>query len=225
MTLEDVGALLARLRENANRQITAMAVEFVAPDQPSTLPAKSGESSAVITGASAEPISAAATAAQADPPAATGKVRRSSQRGALLRNIGARVAGIGAKGVDLLLHLLDRLIPAPPDGKKGWLSSPFAAGLTLLIPVVVVVLVVMFWISGTGESEFDQCVSRATETVNTARGIASSDTSGHAGGVEWRAGRRRRMRLNSRQRRGDYCLPAPKPAPSSTACRPSRGAT
>ncbi len=178
LQLEDVGALLARLRESANRQITAMAIEFVSPDAPTTLPAKSGESSAVITGAAAEPVSAAATAAQADPAAAAGTIRRSSQRGALLRNIGARVAGIGAKVVDLLLHLLDRLIPAPPEGKKGWLSSPFAAGLTLLIPVVVVVLVVMFWISGTGESEFDQCVTRATETVNTARGIASSDVSG-----------------------------------------------
>ncbi len=169
--LEDVGALLARLRETANRQTTAMAVEFVPPNQPSTLPAKVGESSAVITGVAPAPV-----VVQEDAPAGT--IRRSPKRGALMRNVGARAAGVGAKGVDLVIHLLDRLIPAPPEGKKGWLSSPFAAGLTLLIPVVVVVLVVMFWISGTGESEFDQCVERATTTANTARSIASSDVSG-----------------------------------------------
>jgi len=50
LALEDVGAVLANLREQAKRQITAMAVEFVAPNQPTRLPAKTGESTAVLTG-------------------------------------------------------------------------------------------------------------------------------------------------------------------------------
>ena len=50
LALEDVGAVLASLREQAKRQITAMAVEFVAPNQPVRLPAKTGESTAVLTG-------------------------------------------------------------------------------------------------------------------------------------------------------------------------------
>ena len=78
----------------------------------------------------------------------------------------------------MIAHVFDRLIPTPPEGKRGWLSSPAAAGVAVLIPIVVVVAVVLFWISGTGESEFDQCVSKATTTAQTARAIASSDVSG-----------------------------------------------
>ncbi len=174
----DIGAALAALREQVKRQITAMAVEFVPHNQPVTLPAKSGESTSAITGAAAPPPPPApAPTATAEVPAATG-VRRSPRRGVLARQVGSRAAKGGGRVADVLLHLLDRLIPTPPEGKKGWLSSPVAAGVALLIPVVVVVLVVLFWISGTGESEFDQCVSRATTAAATARAIASDDVSG-----------------------------------------------
>ncbi len=179
---EDLGEVLATLRDQAQRQITAMAVEFVPPDQPVKLPAKTGDSSAAITGTTPPSV----PHLEATEPAPAGStVRRSSRRGALLRNVGARIASLGAGFADLAIHVFDRLLPTPPEGKKGWLASSAAAGVALLVPVVVVVLVVLFWISGTGESEFDQCVSRATTTANTARSIASSDVSGTLAG--WNA--------------------------------------
>ncbi len=181
--LEDVGALLSNLREHARRQITVMAVEFVAPDQPIKLPAKEGELSAVITGAASAPVAAEAAAQEA--PAASGGVRRSARRGVLLRTVGGRLAGGGARIIDLVLRALDRLIPTPPDGKKGWLSSPIAAAVALLFPIIVVVLVVLFWISNTGVTAFDECMTRATTTLDTARAIAPGDVSGRLAG--WNA--------------------------------------
>ena len=181
--LEDIGALLASLRDGAKRQITALAVEFVPPDAQVKLPAKSGDSTAAITGnAAAVPEPAAEGAALAAPSAGA---RRSSRRGQFLRNIVARIAGFGARFVDGLLRLVDRMIPTPPDGKKGWLSSPLAAGVALLFPIIVVVLVVLFWVSGTGTTEFDQCIERANTTATTARNIASSDLTGRLAG--WNA--------------------------------------
>ncbi len=179
--MEDIGALLADMREHVHRQITAMAVEFVAPNQPVGLPAKVGESSAVITGTAP----AQETEASPQSPSAPGGVRRSARRGALLRSIGARIAGLVAGLLDLIVHLLDRLIPTPPEGKKSWLSSPAAAAVALLIPVIVVVLVVLFWISGTGESEYDQCVNRANTTYETAQNISTGDVSGRT--AAWNA--------------------------------------
>lgn len=172
--MEDIGALLAEMREHAHRQITAMAVEFVPPSAEVNLPVKVGESSAVITGQAPPPPPADAPAS-ADAP---GGVRRSARRGTLLRTIGGRLAGLVAGLLDLIVRLIDRLIPTPPEGKKSWLSSPIAAAFALLVPVIIVVLVVLFWISGTGESEFDQCMNRATTTFETAKNIASGDVSG-----------------------------------------------
>ncbi|MEP7292806.1 MAG: hypothetical protein ABI835_13570 [Chloroflexota bacterium] len=174
--LEDIGSVLATLREHTKRQITAMAIEFVSPDQPTAPSVRTGESSAVITGNAPAPVASSASAAA--PVATTGEMRRSPRRGSFLPGILARLASFGAGAVDLVLHLLDRLIPTPPDGKKGWLSSPIAAAVALLIPVLIVVLVVMLWINQTGVTEFDECINRASTTTTTARSIASSDMSG-----------------------------------------------
>lgn len=178
--LEDIGTVLGSLREQVKRQITAMAIEFVPPNQPTSPTVKTGESSAVITGAASAPVAAplVAEASAPQPPREPGSIRRSSRRGGTVRNFIARLANFGASAVDLTLHLLDRLIPTPPEGKKGWLSSPIAAAVALLVPVLVVVFVVLFWLSGTDESEFDRCVTRANTTTETARAIASSDVTG-----------------------------------------------
>lgn len=176
LALEDIGTVLATLRESVVRQITAMAIEFVPPDAPVPSSIKTGESSAVITGNATAPV-ASATAITEEASASAVPVPR-APRTSTLGGFFGRLASFGANAVDLVLHLLDRLIPAPPDGKKGWLSSPIAAAVALFVPVLIVVLVVMIWISRTGETEFDECVGRATTTTSTARSIAPSDVSG-----------------------------------------------
>jgi hypothetical protein len=88
------------------------------------------------------------------------------------------MAAGGASLVQSMANAFERIIPPPKEPGKGWLASPWAAGVTVLIPVLVVVLVILFWVSGTGESEFDQCVQQTNDTALTARGIASNDVTG-----------------------------------------------
>ncbi|MBE2271676.1 MAG: hypothetical protein IAE80_25810 [Anaerolinea sp.] len=172
--LDDIGAVLTRLRELAKTQITALALEFVAPEQPTPLPVKVVESTT-----EAQPV---VTSPVGDTPptdaSKVGTIRRSEARGAGVRKIMGKAAAGGATASERAAEVFERLVPAPKETGKGWLSSPLAAGVTVLIPVIVVVLVVIFWISGTGASEFDQCVERTNNLAITARGIASSDVTG-----------------------------------------------
>lgn len=172
--LEDIGAVLARLREIVKAQITLLALEFVPPEQPLPIPVKDAEST---TAAKAAPTTSPPPA-QPEPPPKPGTIRRSGTRGAGVRKALSKTANGGASLTKSVADAFGRIIPAPKEGAKGWLSSPVAAGVTVLIPVFVVVLVILFWISGTGESEFDQCVQQANETALTARGIASNDVTG-----------------------------------------------
>jgi len=172
--LEDIGAVLARLRETAKTQITLLALEFVPPEQPVALPIKEIESTTAAKAAPA-PIS---TASAPEPPN-PGTLRRSGARGVGVRKALSSTANNGANVTESMQRAFERIVPAPKEGgPKGLLSSPAAAGVTVLIPVFVVILVVIFWISGTGESEFDQCVKGANDTAVTARGIASNDVNG-----------------------------------------------
>jgi hypothetical protein len=80
--------------------------------------------------------------------------------------------------VDGVNDAVDVLLPEPKPNPRSGGTNPLMAALALLIPVFVVVVVVIFWISGTGQSEFDRCVASAYQAANLARGIASSDVSG-----------------------------------------------
>jgi hypothetical protein len=48
----------------------------------------------------------------------------------------------------------------------------------VLLPVLLVVLVLMMWLGGTGQSEFELCVASADEGASTARSISSADVNG-----------------------------------------------
>lgn len=190
LAAEDIGATLAALRDGTETQLTLMAVEFVPHEQVVPLPARVAESSAVLMGAAPAvadmppPADTAATPEAASAPPAN-PIRRSAKRGSAVRGAIGRVSAFGARIVEILMHLLDRIIPPPQEGRRGWLGSPYAVGVTVLIPVVVVVLVVLFWLSGTGESAFDQCVNRALSAADTARTISFSDVRGTVAG--WNA--------------------------------------
>ncbi len=179
--LEDIGAVLARLRELIKTHVTLLTLEFVPPEQPIPLPLKDSESTATVKVVT--PPTPAPTATPSEP--STAGIRRSGTRGAGIRKALSKTAGGGANMTDSVSRAFERIVPAPKEGQKGILSSPMAAGVTVLIPVLVVVVVVIFWILGTGESEFDQCVKQANDAALTARGIASNDVTGTLAG--WNA--------------------------------------
>lgn len=69
----------------------------------------------------------------------------------------------------LLNRLIEHFFPPPKEGQRGLLSSPTSTGIILILPVAVVALVIFFWLSGTGASEFENCVAEVQNTAESAR--------------------------------------------------------
>ncbi|MBL8132512.1 MAG: hypothetical protein JNL42_11695 [Anaerolineae bacterium] len=176
---EDIGAALAALREKVKRTVTLMLIEMTPPLTQPSYPARVGESSSAIRSGEAAGVAT-------DPPpksAAADKptpviVPRAARRDNPFKALGSGLAKRAARVVKLVSHLFERLIPVPKEGERSWLSSPAAAGVAVLLPVLLVAGVILLWVSGTGESEFDSCVDRSLTAADTARTIASGDLTG-----------------------------------------------
>jgi hypothetical protein len=187
LALPDISEVLVALKERVKTQITLTVIEFVPPEQPTVLPVREVESTntALSSGTSEartapEPVSASASAAEKEAVSSreTGQPRLSDARNdSLKRAVGSVAMGTG-KALEGVNNTLDKVMPLPKEGQKSRLSTPAATGVAILIPVLVVVLVVAMWLSGTGESEFDECVNEANRAADLARGVASSDVTG-----------------------------------------------
>lgn len=195
LTASDIGACLAALKDAAAavKGLTLTLIECVPPEAPSPLPAKEGTTSteALAAGRATAEVPAAApespTSGDADD---EGVAEASAQPGPYESRLRGpttleRAAGTAAVGAARALKgandALNRVAPPPPEDKpadRGWLGSPIAAGVAVLIPILVVVGVVALWISGTGESEFDLCVREARSAAETARAVDSADVTG-----------------------------------------------
>ena len=168
---DDIGDVLMALKDLAAGTLSAMVVEFVPPEEPSPLPMPDAANSRE---ARQMPAAADAATPRSNPPGP----RRSDARGeGLNRAVGGAALG-AAKVVDGLNDAVDFVLPEPRENPRNVMATPFMAALALLIPVMVVVVVLVFWLSGTGQSEFDRCVSSAYQAANLARGISSSDVRG-----------------------------------------------
>lgn len=194
LALEDIGAVLVALKNLVRSNITLTLIEFVPPEEPAPLPVRSVESTAAgappveLAGSpfappTPEPIAPSGRVAPeaeaiSRPPREAAPPRLSPARGQGVRRAVGSLALVFSSMLERLNNALDSALPEPKPGQRSFLSSPAAAGLAIFVPVLVVVLVVILWLSGTGESEFDQCVTRANEAANLARGITSSDVQG-----------------------------------------------
>lgn len=184
LALSDIGDVLVALKDQIRSQITLTVIEFVPPEQPAPLPVREAESTAaaVVSSGEARTAPGAASPAVAAPaealPREPGTPRLSEARSANVKKAVSDVAIGAGKALEGVNNTLAKVVPLPQEGRRSWLSTPAAAGLAVLIPVVVVVLVVVMWLSRTGESEFDQCVNQANEAAEIARGVASNDVTG-----------------------------------------------
>jgi hypothetical protein len=172
----DIAAALSALKEIAPPQLTLMAAEFVPPETPVAVPAREAESTMrhqpppPETEPETEPVL---------PPPPQGKLAQAAETVQLRAQRGtASAAQRAANALEGANTLLDKALPEPKDGKRSWISSPAAAGTAILIPVIVVLVVIVMWLAGTGESEFELCVQEATQAAQTAQSIASSDVQG-----------------------------------------------
>ena len=187
-----VGALLKGIKDacanNKIKIIQATAMEFVGAEQTVPLPVREVETTAVLLAPSdPEPVSTDGVATSTNgagstsvigTPAATNEPRRSNKRREQLeRTVGSLALGL-AGFLQVINRIFDVFVPKPKQGKRGWLATSAATGLALLIPVIVVGAVVVLWVTGTGESEYDRCLAQANDTAAIARGIPVNDVNG-----------------------------------------------
>ncbi len=79
-----------------------------------------------------------------------------------------------ASGIGGLQRLLGRMLPEPEPGRPPMLPTPVAAGITILIPVAVALLVVAFALTSQDETAFERCLSQAQTAQQIAQGIQAS---------------------------------------------------
>ncbi|MGQ9889740.1 MAG: hypothetical protein ACUVSX_14825 [Aggregatilineales bacterium] len=171
-----IGEVLAGFKALAANQLTLLVVEFVPPDAPAPLPVREGESTRELT--APEPPAAARAAAPA--PAARANPLAgvvSEARFRAQRSAGAAALSL-ADSLDAVSSALAPPAASPAAPPRRWLSPANVGRLVWLLPVTVVVLVLLMWLAGTGQSEFELCVADANREAERARAIASSDRTG-----------------------------------------------
>ncbi|MDX1992348.1 MAG: hypothetical protein SF029_08165 [bacterium] len=195
--------VLIGFKDLAKLQLTLVAAEFVPPEEPVAEAVLVGESTAQFTASGKvktatselKAVSAAAinVAVGTDPSAPAGletpapeaaparpkREPRESKAAAELQRRANRTAGSSALLLSRFLagisRLLNQFFPPPQEGQRTWFTSPLAAGLVVLLPVGVVGMVMMLWLSGTGESEFELCREEALRRTSLARSVPSQE--------------------------------------------------
>ncbi|MBK8136195.1 MAG: hypothetical protein IPK52_10175 [Chloroflexi bacterium] len=160
---------LVRMKENALLALTLLAVEFVPPELPSPQPLPEGESSAAVQQAVRVAESGKKAGAQAPTASGLGFVFVM-----LGRTFGGLAGAIG-RALGLVSGGIDRTFGPDPEGTKRWFQSPLVTGAAVLIPVMLVGLVVALWLGGTGQTEYEICLSEARNLADIARAVPSSN--------------------------------------------------
>ncbi len=169
MLENNIEKVLQNLRRTIKIQSQLMLVELVPPEYESPVLAAPGESSQEINARLGEArMQMAADAAQWQLP-------RRGDLGSLLRWGLARMAGRAASFLFSMGALFQRFFPLPATAPSRRASSGTVILTVLLIPLLIVSMVVLSWVSNLGETEFEQCLGKLQETASLARSIDSSN--------------------------------------------------
>jgi hypothetical protein len=167
---EDLETLLDDFKARVSLQIQMMAVEFVPPDEPVLMPAVTGESTAVLSAeiaATRARTSAREAEASRNKPnplqarAKQGVISTSRTSGHILRTLG-----------DLMQTLFGKKQQDDEKQRSSWLVTAAVVGF----PALILLIVMLSWVGGVGQTAFEECVQRAVDAGNIARGIDSSNT-------------------------------------------------
>lgn len=176
LSVVDISEVLVGYKELVSTHISLLAIELVPPEAPTPLLAREGESTKVLIGGNApakvetpEPVVTEAPGSRLSDATEEARIRAQRRAGKAASNV--------ARSLDNISKKIERA-QTNEEGKRGWLSAPGANTVILLIPIAIVVLVVLMWLGGTGESEFELCVNDTLSTANMARSITSSDVNG-----------------------------------------------
>jgi hypothetical protein len=152
----------------ATGNLSLLAVEFVPPDSPDQVVARPTQSTRPDAIPETPPPVVTAPAAG---PGAIKATRHRVQRGA------SAVAIKVADSLDSMNTIVDK-IGEKSTKQPGRLAQMLSSSSIVLLPIALIVLVIIMWLAGTGESEFELCVREASDAATFARGIATNDVIG-----------------------------------------------
>lgn len=190
----EISELLTGFKDLGAAQMSLMAVEFVPPEAASPATVKDTRSSSrpsdstTKTQTGENPVVNTSTTTEGVPAATSAAARPSRNRRAVPVPVERGTGTISlflARIMEGINYLLDKIIPPPQEGGRGWMRATTATGIAVLIPIAIVVLVLVLGLGRVGSSEFELCVAKADNTAQTARSIASSDVAGTLAG--WNA--------------------------------------
>lgn len=165
----DIEKVLHSLRRTIKIQSQLMLVELVPPEYEGAVLAAPGESSREIS------MKLGAARQELDVDGEQWKLPRRGDFGSLLSWGLARVAGRIAGGLLFFSDLFQRFFPLPEVTPTRRLSSGTLILTVLLIPLVIVSIVVLSWVSNLGETEFEQCLGKLQDSASLARSIDTSN--------------------------------------------------
>ncbi len=165
----DIETVLGSLRRTIKIQSQLMLVELVPPEYDGPILAAPGESSHEISMRLKE------ARLELDADAAQWQLPRRGDFGSILRWGLARLAGRVAGVLLFLGDILQRIFPMPATATSRRASSGTLFLSVLLIPLIIVSIVVLSWVSNLGETEFEQCLGRLQEAARLARSIDTSN--------------------------------------------------
>ena len=165
----DIGKVLDGLRRTIRFQCQLMLVELVPPEYEAPVLAAPGESSHEVQMRLGE------ARMQLEADNSQLYLPRRNDFGSLLGWGLARLAGKAAGFFLSLGALFQRFFPLPATAPSRRASSGTLILTVLLIPLIIVSIVVVSWVSNLGETEFEQCLGKLQETTNLARSIDSSN--------------------------------------------------
>ena len=169
MLENNIEKVLQALRRTIKISSQLMLVELVPPEYDGPVMAAPGESSREVNARLGE------ARRQLSAESAQWQLPRRGDFGSLARWGLARLADRAAGALFLLGALFQRFFPLPATAPTRRASSGTLILTVLLIPLIIVSIVVLSWVSNLGETEFEQCLGRLQETAGLARSIDSGN--------------------------------------------------
>jgi hypothetical protein len=164
-------------RQLVTNQTQAMLVEFVPPDVVAPVAVIAGESSKAInatlnnTRTTAE-TPAIETALNPSPTTPTLSIpKKPNPVVAFFRRIVGTIARFVGSLMSSLGQIMGRFLGRNVDSRTVRYGAGFATTVLFALPIAVVLIVVVSWAAGIGETRFETCVSQALDAGNLARGI------------------------------------------------------
>lgn len=176
---ENIERVLDELKLLVTLQIQLMAVEFVPPEQPVMIPAATGQSSAVIgaeiAAARAKTGTQTAEAVQENSEVKPEKAPRPKRRTAQNRlkkrakDGVVSVARSTGHGMTAIGNLGDKLVGGEANPQQKRRNTALITGAVIGIPAIIVAVVMFSWVLNIGQTQYEECVNRASSTADVAR--------------------------------------------------------